>query len=170
MCGEIEKWQKATQVTIRVTSGAKQTIQLAKQLADVEEIRLDEFMITGFNGGTSGSFYMDMQVPGFTDAFVSNETKRGTLLGLDVLNPKTYYSRPKVLYKSHPVTMNQFLFELMLPNGSTPALTEGIFIFTVVQRKPLEEQEEYRNFINKLEFPSRKDPGRGYFNPGGALK
>jgi hypothetical protein len=169
MCGEIEAWQKAETFSIRVTSGGLQNIVLPKQFANVEEIRLDEYMVVNFNGGVSGSTYLNMRLNGFSPAYVNSNGRPGVLLGVDVLNPHVVYSRPRTMFRAPMVALHQFELSLANSAGAVSTFDEAIFFFTVVMRKPAEELQETREMMRMVEFPSRVDPGRNYFNPQGTV-
>jgi hypothetical protein len=165
MCGEIMPWQKAVQVCVRVTSGAWTEIILNKTLEDVEEIRLDEIMITGFNSATSASCYVNVEASSIANGYVNNENKRGLLVPIDVLNPHTYYSRPRLLATSEGVNLNRFGLTITMPSGTAATLTEASLVFTFVMSRPKEEIRAYREKMAMMEVPSIKDVARNSFQP-----
>lgn len=169
MCGEIEKWQTTAQVTVRVTSGAEQNIVFSNRYSNVEEIRLTEVQVTGFNGGVSGAFYLKLGLNGFTRSYVDNEAQSGVLIPVDVLNPHTVYSNPRTIAKADKVNFNQFRMSMVLANGATVAVTEACFVFTVVMRKSPEELAEYRKMMSEMDIPQRRDFVRNSYNPDGSL-
>ena len=158
MCGEIQDWQKQSSCSIRVTTGIPQNIPLPKIFDEVEEIRIDEFMITNFNGGISGTCYVQMEVNSMNNPSVNNDQRTGTLLIVDVLNPKTVYQRPRVVAASHPVTVNQISFRITNPDGSTTTFNEASFVLTIVMRKSEDELAEVRRLKAQVDYlPSIKD-------------
>jgi hypothetical protein len=165
MCGEIQIWQKAMQVTVRVTSGAWTEIVLNKTLEDVEEIRLDEIMITGFNSATSASCYVNLEANNLANGYINNENKRGLLVPIDVLNPHTFYSRPRLLATSEGVNLNRFGLTITMPNGTAATLTEASLVLTFVMHKPKEEIRAYREKMAMMEVPSIKDVARNAYQP-----
>ena len=168
MCGEIEKWQKAEQVCVRVTSGSPTKIVLNKAYENVQEIRLDEVMITGFNGGVSAACYVQLEAQGLSNSGCNNENRRGLLVPIDVLNPGTFYSRPRQVATSEGITVNQFELSILLAStGAAATLTEGTFVFTFVMHKPATEIAAYRQKVAMMDAPSIRDPVRNSYNPSG---
>lgn len=168
MCGEIEEWQKAKQFNVRLTTNGQATqITLSDKFDQVEEIRLDECMFTGFNGGTSGAVYLEFTSNGFNSSIPNNEAKSGVLLMVDVLNPHTTFQRPKLLARGHLLTLNSFQIRIVLPSGAAVAFTEASFSLTAVCRKGADEIAEVRRLkATALPPPSIKDGmASNAFNP-----
>lgn len=158
-------WQKAIQVTVRVTTGALTEIILNKTLEDVEEIRLDEIMITGFNSATSAACYVNVEANNIANGYVNNENRRGLLVPIDVNNPHTYYSRPRLLATSEGVNLNRFGLTISMPSGTAATLTEASLVLTFVVSRPKEEIRAYREKMAMMDLPSIKDLARNTFQP-----
>jgi hypothetical protein len=167
MCGEIQEWQVAKAVNIRlVTSGARQQVILSQQFDDVEEIRLDEIMITGFNGGVSGACYLRIFQNGMQHGACNNEANPGLLVAVDILNPHTVYSRPRTILQGNMVNMSQFGISLLLPTGVAVAFTEASIMLTVVCRRSADSMAEVRRLKATVDYlPSIIDT-RTTFRPG----
>ena len=165
MCGEIQNWQHTKQFSLRVTSGAVQQLSLSDIFHDCEEVWLDEFLITGFNGGASGACYMKVDASNFTQGARNNEQVRGTMLSVDVLNPHVVFQRPRVVLRSSMSTLQTLEFSLFLSDGTPVAFTEANFHFTVVMRKPKEAIAAERLLMGSFDFPSRFDPAKNYYAP-----
>lgn len=145
MCGEIQKWQVARTAYVRLTtSGATTKVILNNLYTNVEEVRLDEVLITGFNGGASGSCYLTVDGAGLNDASSNNESKRGSLIMVDVTNPHTVHQRPITLAYGQMSNINNFEITLTNPNGTTTTFTEAVFLFTFVCRKSQDQIKAYR--------------------------
>lgn len=165
MCGEIEKYQTARQVTIRLeTSASNQSIKLPFQFLRVEEIRLDEVMFTNFNGGASGVTYLDLKINNCSSAAINSDNSTGTALGVDVLNPRTVYQRPRVLQTAHGVTINDFQVRLAQSDGTLTTFNQCLLVLTFVMRKSAAEMEQYRAEQASLQIPQMKgvDPRSTY--------
>ena len=158
-------WQKARQVTVRVTSGSLTEVILNDTLLNVEEIRLDEIMITGFNSATSASCYVDISAPNLSNGYVTNENRRGFLVPIDVLNPHTYYSRPRLVATSEGVNLNRFHISISMATGVAATLTEASLVLTFVMSRPKEEIRAYREKMAMMDLPSIKDVARNSFQP-----
>ena len=170
MCGEIGKHQYAKQVSMRLTTGADQNVVFSKTFEDVEQVWLDEIMITGFNGGTSASCYVNININGLAKSGINNENNPGMLVPVDVLNPHTVYSRPRVLAEGSLVNINSLSVSIRLPTGAAVALTEASICLTFVMRRPKEEDTAYRVQKNaETRAPSYRDPVRNSYNPAGFL-
>lgn len=159
MCGEIEDWQEAHTLTIRLTSNAaKNTVKINAILAQCEEIRLDEIFLKNFNGGASTAFYLNFEISGMSSGFASNENKSGLLLAYDPSNPQQFYSRPKVLSKGM-TNLSGFSFSVLLPDGSVPSFDEAAFMMTVVCRRSADSLAEVRRLRQQmsLDRPNLRD-------------
>ena len=170
MCREIEKWQYQRHVTIRVTNGNLQNINLGDKFADVEEVRLKEYMFTGFNGGVSSAVYCNFQLQGLRHMITNNENQRGFLLMVDVLQPHTVYDDARGIVKGEMANVNQLKLDITLPNGTVPTFTEASFVLVLVMRKSAEEIQSWRMKRAMIEgVPSIVDPAKNYYNPAGSL-
>jgi len=161
MCGEIKKWQKARMVTVRLTTNGNLTrISLPVQHQKVQEVRLDEVHFTGFNGGASAGCYLKLDVQGMSEAYANNESRPGMLLSVDVLNPHTVYSRPKMMLESDGSTVQAFNLSIMMPNGTAATFTECNLYFTFVLELSAMEIDEFRAKRAMLSYPptNRVDP------------
>lgn len=159
MCGEIEDWQESHTLTVRLGSNAgKNVIRLNAILAQCEEIRLDEIFLKNFNGGVSTSFYLDFEISGMSSGFASNENRSGLLVAYDSLNPRQYYSRPKVLSKGM-TNLSGFTMSILLPDGSVPTFSEVALMMTIVCRRSADSLAEIRRMRQAmaLDRPNVKD-------------
>ena len=164
MCGEIEKWQTSQTFTVKLTS-ASQKVKIPQQYQRVQEIRLDEQMFINFNAGTSGVAYLNLKIRDAEQASRNNQNIPGTAILVDVLNPHTVYSRPRVMVKSHgSTTVADFDLELRDDQGALVTFNTCILVFTVVMRKSLSELEEYRRMEALVTPPAIKgvDPRTTY--------
>ena len=164
MCGEIEKWQNAQTFTVKLSS-AREKVKIPQQYQRVQEIRLDEQMFINFNAGVSGVTYLNLKIQDAEQASRNNQNIPGTALIVDVLNPHTVYSRPRVLVKSHgSSTVSDFDLELRDDQGNLVTFASAILVFTVVMRKTLNELEEYRRMEALVTPPAIKgvDPRTTY--------
>lgn len=168
MCGEIEDWQEVKQVDVRlVTSGAQTVVQLPSLIERVEQIRLDESLFVGFNGGTSGAVFVEFQTNGVNSVSVNNLNRTGCMLQVDVLNPHTVYQRPKILGNGNFMTTNSFSLAIKLPDGTPVLFTEAALSLTFVCRKGENALAEVRKMkASMLPAPSIKD-GIAYNSFGG---
>lgn len=170
MCGEIEDWQIARTVQIRLTSGAQQQVTLNQKFEAVEEIRLTEFMITNFNGGVSAMAYLNVDISGATHAVTNNTATPGMMLMMDVLNPHTVYSNPATMLKGNLTSVNSFGISLRLPTGAAVTFTEAVFTMTFVCRRSPDSLAEIRALKAQVTLPSVKDgAARNMFNPDGRI-
>lgn len=165
MCGEIQDYQKASTIAVRLTSAGVQTISLPFKFNSVEEIRLDEFMITNFNGGVSGGFYLKLELNGLSTVCLNNTGRSGTLLSMDVLNPKTVYQRPVSLIQAGLTAVTQFQIGLENSNGTATTFNEAIFHFTIVYRKSDSEMAEMRALKQLSYYPPSQIQPRVSWNP-----
>jgi len=168
MCGEIEEWQEVKQVDVRLTTtGATTVVQLPSLIERVEQIRLDEIQITGFNGGASGAVYIYFRTNGVNNVSVNNENRSGCMLMIDVLNPHTTFQRPKILGNGNFMTTNSFELSIRLPSGVPVLFTEAALCLTFVCRKSENSLSEVRRMkAAMLPAPSIKD-GIAYNSFGG---
>jgi hypothetical protein len=144
MCGEIEDWQEAHTVTIRLSSNTgKNFINLNDVFPQCEEIRLDEIFLRNFNGGAATTAYLNFEINGMSSCTASNEGQAGLLFAYDPLNPQQLYSRPKRLAKGM-TNLQSFSVSVFLPGGATPAWTEAAFMLTVVCRRSASSIAEVR--------------------------
>lgn len=159
MCGEIEEWQEVKQVDVRLTtSGTATTVQLPLLIERVEQVRLDEIMFVGFNGGASAAVYLDFRTNGINSASANNENRPGCMIQVDVLNPHTAYQRPKVLGNGNFMTTNSFEIAIRLPTGVPVLFTEAALSLTFVCRKSENSLAEVRRLkAMMLPPPSIKD-------------
>lgn len=166
MCGEIEEWQYAKAVTVRLTtSGAQTNVVLGNRFAEVEEIRLNEVMVTGFNGGVSACAYLRIFQDNMTHATANNEANSGLLVPIDVLNPHQVYNNPRPVSQGNRVNINQFGIALLMPNGTAATFTEACFVLTFVCRRSADSLEEVRRLKASVAYlPTIKDV-RTTFNP-----
>lgn len=159
MCGDLQPWEKGREITVRVTSGTRQRIQLPTTFDDVTEIRLDQFQITNFDGGTSGSCYLRITADGLHPGTVNNENMTGILLMVDVLTPQTVFNRPRVIgLAGGNYSFNEFQIEIVKPDGTILTLDEACFVITVVMRKPKTEMLQYRQLEQMTKWPQMKGP------------
>jgi hypothetical protein len=167
MCGEIAEWQEAKDVTVRlVTTGARTNVVLSQQFSGVEEIRLNETMITGFNGGTSGAAYLQLFQPGMNNGTSNNEAAHGLLIPYDVLNPHSIYNNPRVISRGNMVNMSQFGIALVLPTTGAPVLfTEASFVLTFVCRRSPDSIAEIRRLKAAMDYPVTTVGLRNTYDP-----
>ena len=167
MCGEIEDWQEAKTVTVRVTGGNNQQIALDHILDSVEEVRLDEIQVLNFNGGVSGSFYFDVEIQDMKSQWISNERVPGSLILVDALNPHTVFQRPRVLAKGHPVSIQNFVVNARLPSGAAATFDEMAVVLTFVCRKNEDTNQATRVARGQMDYPpSIRDLVANSYNPG----
>jgi len=154
MCGEIEDWQIAHTVCIRLTSNASLNhIQLNSIFQQCEEVRLDEIYLKGFNGGVSTAAYLDFDINGMSSGYAGNEAQKGLLIAFDALQPQQIYSRPKVIARGM-TTLQSFDFSVRLPGGAIPAWTEAAFMLTVVCRRSADSIAEIRKLRQLVDQPN----------------
>lgn len=168
MCGEIEDWQTAKQVYVRLENNANNVnITLNNKFDQVEEIRLDEVLVTGWNGGVSSCAYVRIDCNNMSAVTTNNEARAGVLVMVDVNNPHTVYSRPRVLTRGHLVSVNSFQLSIVLPDGTPVNFTEIGLCLTLVCRKGADELEAIRKLKYSAEYPpSVKDSiARNIFHP-----
>ncbi len=168
MCGEIQEWQEAKTVFVRLTgSGAQQNVVIGNKFDNVEEVWVDEVMVTGFNGGVSAAAYLNVTINGMHPGSANNEAKPGVLVMVDVLNPHTVYQRPRVVAKGHMVSVNTLKVSLNLPSGVAATFTEAAFTLTLVCRKTADQLEEVRRLKASVDYaPSIRDGmARQTFDP-----
>lgn len=166
MCGEIEDWQYAKDVTIRlVTTGAETNVVLGNRFDEVEEIRLNEIMVTGFNGGVSAGAYLRINLNGMTNGTANNEANSGLLVPIDVLNPHSIYNNPRVISRGNRVNVNQFGIALLMPNGTASAFTEACIVLTFVCRRSADSLAEVRRLKSTVHYLPTILDVRTTFNP-----
>lgn len=168
MCGEVEKWQYARTISVRlVTSGAGTSVVLPYQFKNVQEIRLDETFFVAWNGGVTGTAYLRIRLNGAKDAVINTDNQPGVLFGVDVLNPHQIFQRPRTLCFCDNVSVSRFDVEIRSPAGVAILFTEGFVNLTLVMRKEPEQMEAYRVASQQVETPQLKgvDP-RSAFNAG----
>ena len=170
MCGDIQPWQTTKTVTVRmVDGGLAQNVVLGNKYDNVEEVRLDEVMITGFNGAVSASAYLKFQTQGLHHGASNNEANSGLLLPIDVLNPHTVYARARVIATGHMITINTFQLSVLMPNGAAATFTEASFVLTFVMRKSPDALEETRRMNMLVHAPPGIIDVRNSYNPQGSL-
>jgi len=168
MCGEIEDWQEAKTVNIRVTaSGGNVQIKLDHIMDSVEEVRMDEIMVLNYNVGTSGSFYLDLDIQDMKSQWVSNERVPGSLVLVDALNPHSIYQRPRVLARGHPVSVQNFVLNARLPTGAPITFDELSLVLTFVCRKNEDTNQATRIANGQRDYlPTIRDVVANSYNPG----
>jgi hypothetical protein len=169
MCGEVEKWQYARTVQVRLTTNGNVTnVVLPKQFKNVQEIRLDETFFVAWNGGVTGSAYLRLRLNGASDAAVNSDNQPGLLIGVDVLNPQAIYQRPRTVCYCDNVSVNRFDISITNPAGTAAILfTEGIINLTLVMQKDPDMIAEYRKAAQQTETPQMKGiDGRSGFGAG----
>lgn len=165
MCGEVQLWQTSRESTVRVTSGVLTNIYLPCQMSRVMEVRLDEVFVSGFNGGVSGTAYVNMNMPNLNPVAMNNEKQAGFLISVDVLNPHVVYNRPRLLFKSEGATVQNFQMSVTLPSGAVPVFTELVLNLTFVMAKSADELADIRKWRASIEpHPSIMDV-RNTYNP-----
>lgn len=166
MCGEIEEWQIARFVQMQLSAGGLTQITLNQKFEAVEEIRLNEILITGFNGGVSGMAYLNVDINGATHAVTNNTAIPGMMVMVDVLNPHTVYNNPVTILKANLCSVNQFGVSFRLPSGAPVTFTEAIFTLTFVCRRSPDSLAEIRALKAQVTLPSYKDgAARNTYNP-----
>ena len=159
MCGEIEDWQQATTLTIRLGANAGvNIIRLNHIFEQVEEIRLDEIFLNGFNAGVNTSAYLQLNASGLSCGVASNEDRQGLLINYSSTNPQQIYSRPRTI--AHGMTnLQHFTLTVTLPNGTFPVWTEVAFVLTVVTRRSADSLAEVRRMRHMMAMntPQRTD-------------
>jgi hypothetical protein len=168
MCGEVEKWQYARTVQVRlVTSGAGTSVVLPRQFKNVQEIRLDETFFVAWNGGVSSSAYLRVRLNGASDAAINTDNAPGLLIGVDVLNPQAIYQRPRTVCYCDNVSVARFDVEIRTPAGGAVLFTEGVVNLTLVMNKDPDQIAEYRRAAQQTETPQMKGiDGRSGFGAG----
>ena len=176
MCGEIEDWQYARTVVIRMTTdGSQKKIDFNSIFDQVEEVRLTESFVLNFNGGTSGSAYLELDIPHINSVCVSNERRKGTLIMVDNLNPHVIYSNPRVIASGGMANFQSFQARFMSTadafDQQVPVtFTEAVFVLTLVCRRSVDSIAEIRKLRQMMDYPpSRKDGavGNTFPNPYG---
>lgn len=160
MCGEIEDWQTATDVFVRLTTnGSPIQITLPVPYERVEEIRLNEVLAINFNGGASGMGYLAISGQGLTAGTVNTDRRAGVLVMIDVLNPHVFYSRPRVVARAAQSTLQQFEISFLSPVGAAMTFGELGLSLTIVCRKSEDEMAEVRRLKASIiqDAPSVKD-------------
>ena len=153
MCGEIEDWQTAHGVSVRLTgTGARTNVILNQQYDDVEQINLDEIMITGFNAGVSAGMYVRIYQNGLDTSASNNESNPGVLVPVDVLNPNKVYNRPRVLAQGQMVNVSQFAIALFMPDGTPATFNEACIIMTFVRRRTADSSAEVRRLKATVDY------------------
>jgi hypothetical protein len=168
MCGEIEDWQIAKQVNVRlVGGGGRQNINLNGTFANVEEIRVTEVLFTNFNGGVSAGAYLNVHLNGLHPGCVNNEPLSGTLLMCDVLNPHVVYQNPRVVARANQISLNQFGLSIVLPTGAPLVFTEACITLVFVCRRTADEIAEVRRMKALMHYPPSILDGaaRNTYNP-----
>lgn len=163
MCGEIEKWQTKREICVRLTTGGLQNITLGDRLERCMEIRIDEIMLLDFNGGTSGSCYVDVRAQGMQSSGTNNEKRPGILIPVDANQPHVVYQRPRTLAVSAGTDVTQFEIDIRMPDGSVPTFDEVAFVFTFVMQKSPDVIAANRREKAMTQLPSMLDPGRNYY-------
>lgn len=153
MCGEIEEWQERKTVTVRLTQTGKQNIQFSGSFDQVEEIRLDEIMVTNFNGGVSASAYLNLSLPGLHSGEYSNERQEGILMLIDTANIHTVFQRPRVIGNANLVHVNSLTFSFNMPSGVAATFTELSLVLTFVCRRSEDSISQIRRFKAMLAPP-----------------
>lgn len=157
MCGEIEDWQIAHTVCIRLPFNSNYNhIQLNSIFQQCEEVRLDEVYLKNFNGGVSTAAYLDFDINGMSSGYAGNEAQKGLLIAFDSLNPLQIYSRPKVIARGM-TTLQSFDFTVRLPGGAVPTWTEAAFMLTVVCRRSADSIAEIRKLRQLVDRPNIRD-------------
>lgn len=141
---ELHPWEYKEQFTVRLTSFAAQTILLPRQFTNVRAIYLVEDGYVGYNGAVSAGYYLNIQAQNVTTPAVNNDNVRGQLVFVDVLNPHTSYSEPRLIATGNNATLQSFTIEGRLSTGAAPAITEACLVFTVVMHLPVTVYEEVR--------------------------
>lgn len=165
MCGEIQDWQYARTVVIRMTtSGATQKIDFSGIFDQVEEIRLTESFVLGFNGGVSGTGYLELDIPQLSNVTISNERRKGILIMVDNLNPHVIYSNPRVIATGGMTSLQSFQARFLTTAASAlpVTFTEAVFVLTLVCRRSVDSIAEVRKMRHMMDYPpSRKDGAIG---------
>jgi hypothetical protein len=164
MCGEIEDWQIARTIVVRMTVGTSQKIDLSNLFDQVEEIRLTESFVTNFQGGINGTGYLELDIMGLNNVIVSNERRKGVLIMVDNLNPHSIYSNPRIIATGGLTSIQSFQCRFLDSTAAAAPVTfdEAVFVFTFVCRRPVESIAEVRKLRHMMDYPpTRKDGAIG---------
>ncbi len=153
MCGEIQEWQEAKTATVRLTTNGNQTVSFTHMFDQVEEIRLDEIMVTNFNGGVSGAAYLNLRLNGMHSGEASNERQEGLLILIDAANPHVIYQRPRLIGNANLVHVNSFQLSFDLPSGIAATFTEFCMVLTFVCRKSEDSISQIRRMKARMGPP-----------------
>lgn len=166
MCGEIQEWQIARIVQIELDRGGLTQVVLNQKFEGVEEIRLNEILITGFNGGVSGHAYLNVDINGATHAITNNTAIPGMMVMVDVLNPHTVYDNPMTVLQGNLCSVNQFGVYFRLSTGAAVVFTQAVLTLTFVCRRSPDSLAEIRALKAQVTLPSIKDgAARNTYNP-----
>lgn len=168
MCGEIEEWQHKRQVFVRLTTnGASRIITLPHIFERVEEIRLDEILVTNFQGGVAGSAYLNLNGQGLTTNSVSLDRRPGSLILVSPLTPHLQYNNPRVLALGNMATVNSFELSFITVAGVPVTFDEMDLVLTFVCRKSEDQMEQVRKMKAAMHYPPSIKDGvaRNTFDP-----
>ncbi len=168
MCGDLQPWQTAKTVTVRLTVSAPNTTVNLPYIGErVEAVWLDEYMVVGSNANVG---YLDVKVNNLAHFPINNENLMGTAIAMDVgaVQEHVVLQRPRVICVGQFVNVHNFQISLLTPAGAAVTFTEALFVFTFVMRKDPLQIAEYRRMQAELELPSMKavDPRTQSANSG----
>lgn len=157
MCGDLQPWQKAKTVTVRLTTSSPNTTVNLPYIGErVEEIWLDEYLVTAPSVAVG---YLDVKVNNLAHFPVNNDQVMGTAIALDPAatgREHVVLQRPRVLCVGQFVNVHNFQVALLSAAGATVTFTDALFVLTFVMRKDPLEIAEYRRMQAELELPSIK--------------
>lgn len=140
-------------VTVRLTTdGSETNVVLSQQFDDVEEIRLNEFLFTNYQGGTSGACYLRLRQNGLSNATVNNEANPGLLIPVDVLNPHQIYNNPRPISRGQMVNVSHFGIQLLTPAGAAVTFDEASLVLTFVCRRSADSMAEVRRLKSMVDY------------------
>lgn len=115
-------------------SGLEQNVSLNKLLIEVLRIELVEALAVGWNGGVSSGAFLRIQHPQLNDISIADRPISGTMLLVDVLNPRTNYTNPKTVAKGQIGNVNGFRISVTNLLGVPVSFTELYLVFNVFCR------------------------------------
>jgi len=164
MCGEIQDWQESKTVTVRLTATGLRNVFLTNKFDRVEEVRVEEILVTGVGG--SGASYLRFEHQNLTDGSAKSEPVPGLMVCIDVLNPHVVYSRPRVIARGDRVSINNFQIGLFTPAGAALGFTEASIVLTFVCRRSEDSLQQIRMLKAAMDYPpSIKDFARNTYEP-----
>lgn len=150
-------------VSVRLTTGALQTIVLNKQLSQVTAVDLVEVLAVGWNAGVSAAAILKIVHPQLHVCGITGANQTGTALLVDVLNPhQTHHRRVST---GEIATVNQFQISISDSANLPMTFTELHLVFHFHCKAELTTaQGRLGNALTPFPLMNSAQPGQTRFN------